>query len=239
MAFSVDPAAAAAAAPYLGRGLGGGSRGRRCGGRLGFACEWERIAADVSPHPFTRRNLKRQGVFSVTIALQKIGIKAQCERGLPGTGGSGTFLRGPGSWGAGPALAERPLRTCAAAVRCRGEPGPRPAPAAAPAAPFGSGSCALGWSVGQPAGGGGTKGGRPRSAPLCWGLPAVKGAIERRVPPRPAPPRTAPLRGQRARFVPAGPALPGGAQQMLACCYFTSFPKLLSAGSVRFPRKAK
>lgn len=144
--FSADPAAAAA--PYLGRGLGGGSRGRLCGGRLGFACEWERIAADVSPHPFTRRNLKRQGVFSVTIALQKIGIKAQCERGLPGTGGSGTFLRGPESWGAGPVLAERPLRTCATAVRCRGEPRrargglpcARPAPPQPPPLPSAAGA---------------------------------------------------------------------------------------------------
>lgn len=223
MAFSVDPAAAAAA-PYLGRGLGGGSRGRRCGGRLGFACEWERIAADVSPHPFTRRNLKRQGVFSVTIALQKIGIKAQCERGLPGTGGSGTFLRGPGSWGAGPALAERPLRTCAAAVRCRGEPGPRPAPAAAPAAPFGSGSCALGWSVGQPAGGGGTKGGRPRSAPLCWGLPAVKGAIERRVPPRPAP--HSPFERAESSLCASGPCLTGRGAADVGLLLFYIFPEV-------------
>lgn len=39
--------------------------------RPAFACEWERIPADVLPHPFTRRNARRQGAFSVTMALQK------------------------------------------------------------------------------------------------------------------------------------------------------------------------
>lgn len=164
------------------------------------------------------------------------GIKAQCERGRPPPPPPP-----PSSRGRGDAAAERPLRTSrhcgSVAFAAR-----RVAESGAGAASGRGSVCTGSWVV------------RFFYYYFTFGNRSPQRCAERDKGRAPRRPRWPPFSGGCRRGRGVAPAsgspfgggggelalcsvLPGGPQQMLAC-YFPSFPKLFSAGSVRFPHQA-